>query len=85
MPWYGDVVIICRSVGEVCANGESNRLILNNSNKKVRLKPLHFDNTKQICIMILCEHMNYCNNWCKPHVPRMGENIYKSLHEAVYE
>lgn len=45
VPWYGDVVIICRSVGEVCAHGESNRLKLNNRNKKERFKPLHFDNT----------------------------------------
>lgn len=41
MPWYGDVVIICRSVGEVCAHGESNRLKLNNRNKKERLKPFN--------------------------------------------
>ncbi len=38
VPWYGDVVIICRSVGEVCAHGESNRLKLNNRNKKETVK-----------------------------------------------
>ncbi len=67
VPWNGDVVIICRSVGEVCAHRESNRLKLNNRNKKERVKPLYFDNTTHrmwhFCIRILCEHMN-CNSMC---------------------